>query len=110
MAEADTRPELIAAKLNRLVHAIKARASTIGLPLKWFKLKAKGNDWPSITWAQVGRVTEPGRYIFKFGWLTVDIEDELAERRHFRGQPRVLDFQFRLGATCDGHTAMLSQS
>ena len=40
MVEANTRPELIAAKLNRSVHAIKARAYTIGLPLKWFKLKA----------------------------------------------------------------------
>ena len=40
MAEANTRPELIAAKLNRSVHAVKARAYTIGLPLKWFKLKA----------------------------------------------------------------------
>ena len=41
MAEANIRPELIAAKLNRSVHAVKARAYTIGLPLKWFKLKAK---------------------------------------------------------------------
>jgi hypothetical protein len=40
MAEANTRPELIAAKLNRSVHAVRARAYTIGLPLKWFKLKA----------------------------------------------------------------------
>jgi hypothetical protein len=28
-----------------------------------------------ITWAQVGRVTEPGRYTFKFGWLTITAED-----------------------------------
>jgi hypothetical protein len=42
MAEANTRPELIAAKLNRSVHAIRARAYAIGLPLKWFKPKAKG--------------------------------------------------------------------
>jgi hypothetical protein len=42
MAEANTRPELIAAKLNRSVHDIKIRAYTIGLPLKWFKLKVKG--------------------------------------------------------------------
>jgi hypothetical protein len=42
MAEANIRPELIAAKLNRSVHAIKARAYAIGLPLKWFRLKAKG--------------------------------------------------------------------
>jgi hypothetical protein len=28
-----------------------------------------------ITWAQVGRVTEPGRYMFKFGWLTIAADD-----------------------------------
>ena len=42
MAEANTHPEQMAAKLNRSVHAIKARAYTIGLQLKRFKLKAKG--------------------------------------------------------------------
>jgi hypothetical protein len=42
MVEANIGPELFAAKLNRTVHAIKARAYMIGLPLKWFKLKAKG--------------------------------------------------------------------
>jgi hypothetical protein len=44
IAEANTRPEAIAAKLNRSVHAIKARAYMIGLPLKWSKLKAKGKS------------------------------------------------------------------
>jgi hypothetical protein len=28
-----------------------------------------------ITWAQVGRVADPGRYMFKFGWLTVTADD-----------------------------------
>jgi hypothetical protein len=28
-----------------------------------------------ITWAQVGRVTDPGRYMFKFGWLTITADD-----------------------------------
>jgi hypothetical protein len=28
-----------------------------------------------ITWAQAGRVTEPGRYMLRFGWLTVTPED-----------------------------------
>ena len=28
-----------------------------------------------ITWAQVGRVTEPGRYLFTFGWLTITAQD-----------------------------------
>jgi hypothetical protein len=41
MAEANIAPDLIEAKLDRPVHAIKARAYMIGLPLKWFKLKAK---------------------------------------------------------------------
>jgi hypothetical protein len=42
MAEANVRPDIIAAKLDRTVHAVRARAYMIGLPLKWFKLKAKG--------------------------------------------------------------------
>ena len=41
MAEANIRPELIAEELNRSVHAIKTRAYAIGLPLKWFRPKAK---------------------------------------------------------------------
>jgi len=28
-----------------------------------------------VTWAQVGRVAEPGRYLFTFGWLTVTDAD-----------------------------------
>ncbi len=28
-----------------------------------------------VTWAQVGRVTEPGRYMFRFGWLTITADD-----------------------------------
>ncbi len=28
-----------------------------------------------ITWQQAGHVTEPGRYMFRFGWLTVTAED-----------------------------------
>src|SRR5258707_5309492 len=36
MAEANVRPEIIATKLNRTVHAVKAGAYMIGLPLKWF--------------------------------------------------------------------------
>ena len=45
MAEANIRPELIAAKLNRSVHAIKARAYVIGLPLKWFKVKGRMGEF-----------------------------------------------------------------
>jgi hypothetical protein len=28
-----------------------------------------------VTWQQVGHVTEPGRYMFRFGWLTVTADD-----------------------------------
>jgi hypothetical protein len=41
LAEANVCPEIIAAQLNRSVRAIKTRAYAIGLPLKWFKVKAK---------------------------------------------------------------------
>ena len=28
-----------------------------------------------VTWQQVGHVTEPGRYLFTFGWLTITAGD-----------------------------------
>ncbi len=28
-----------------------------------------------VTWQKVGHVTEPGRYMFRFGWLTIVAED-----------------------------------
>ena len=28
-----------------------------------------------VTWALAGRVTEPGRYMMRFGWLTVTADD-----------------------------------
>jgi len=28
-----------------------------------------------VTWQHAGRVTEPGRYMFRFGWLTVSADD-----------------------------------
>ena len=28
-----------------------------------------------ITWQKAGHVTEPGRYMFTFGWLTIAAED-----------------------------------
>ena len=35
-----------------------------------------------ITWQKAGRVTEPGRYMFTFGWLNVTAQD-LAIWRQF---------------------------
>ena len=28
-----------------------------------------------ITWATAGRATDPGRYMFRFGWLTITADD-----------------------------------
>lgn len=38
---------------------------------------AKGISMPvnKVTWQQVGHVTEPGRYMFRFGWLTITPDD-----------------------------------
>jgi len=35
-----------------------------------------------VNWAKVGRVAEPGRYMFKFGWVTIT-EEELAVWQQF---------------------------
>ncbi len=32
-------------------------------------------DITKLIWAQVGRISEPGRYMFRFGWLTITAED-----------------------------------
>jgi hypothetical protein len=32
-------------------------------------------DVNKITWAQAGHVTDPGRYMFRFGWLTITADD-----------------------------------
>lgn len=35
-----------------------------------------------VTWQQVGRVSEPGRYLFTFGWLTIAEEDLAIWQQH----------------------------
>ncbi|MGA2057346.1 MAG: hypothetical protein ABSG88_18790 [Bradyrhizobium sp.] len=35
-----------------------------------------------VTWQQVGHVTDPGRYMFRFGWLTI-VPDDLAVWQKF---------------------------
>lgn len=58
-----------------------------------------------VNWSQVGRVTEPGRFMFKFGWVTIT-EAELAIWRQFpqavftlyRPSGAETEDDFRLGA------------
>ena len=35
-----------------------------------------------VTWQQVGHVADPGRYMFRFGWLTI-VPDDLAVWKQF---------------------------
>lgn len=58
-----------------------------------------------VTWQKAGRVTEPGRYMFRFGWLIVAAED-LAVWNQFPNAAFTLvrmattdgEDEFRLGA------------
>jgi hypothetical protein len=58
-----------------------------------------------VSWQQAGRVTEPGRYMFRFGWLTVAAKD-LAIWERFPGAAFTLvrtaadddEREFHLGA------------
>ena len=34
-----------------------------------------GQTAKKINWAIAGRVTDPGRYMFRFGWLTITADD-----------------------------------
>ncbi|KIZ47422.1 MULTISPECIES: hypothetical protein [Rhodopseudomonas] len=35
-----------------------------------------------LTWQEAGRVTEPGRYLYKFGWLTITPDDIAVWQTH----------------------------
>jgi hypothetical protein len=55
-----------------------------------------------ISWPQVGRVNEPGRYMFRFGFLTITAEDLAIWRQHPTADFTLLrttatDDEFRLG-------------
>jgi hypothetical protein len=58
-----------------------------------------------VTWQRAGRVSEPGRYMFRFGWLTIAAED-LAVWNRFPNAAFTLvrmakatdEDEFRLGA------------
>jgi hypothetical protein len=58
-----------------------------------------------VTWQKVGRVTEPGRYMFRFGWLTITADDLAIWRQFpdadfalFRMVTSDAENEFRLGA------------
>jgi hypothetical protein len=61
---------------------LKLALATFALQLDAFEMRTsvvahrpRATAVKKVTWQQVGRVTEPGRYIFRFGWLTIAAED-----------------------------------
>jgi hypothetical protein len=52
-------------------------ASLSGIATEFARAQAASNARTvnKVTWAQVGRVTEPGRYMLRFGWVTITGED-----------------------------------
>ena len=70
-----------------------------------------------INWQKAGRVSEPGRYMFTFGWLTIAAED-LAVWRQFpdaaftlvhTAGPTDAAEEFRLGAFEVGQNLSLGE-
>jgi hypothetical protein len=43
--------------------------------LKGMRKRGRGLAVNKITWQKAGGVSEPGRYMFTFGWLTIAPED-----------------------------------
>ena len=74
----DHRDDARAEELSNLRLAL----ATFALQLDAFEMRASrvvrgpgATVVKKVTWRQVGRVTEPGRYMFRFGWLTIAAED-----------------------------------
>jgi hypothetical protein len=66
-----------------------------------------------VTWQKAGRVTEPGRYMFRFGWLTIAAEDLAiwnrfpnAEFALVRNTTTDSEDEFRLGAFDPGENPL----
>jgi hypothetical protein len=77
-ATGDHRDDARAEERNNL----KLALATFALQLDAFEMRTsvvahrpRATAVKKVTWQQVGRVTEPGRYIFRFGWLTIAAED-----------------------------------
>ena len=74
----DHRDDARAEELSNL----KLALATFALQLDAFEMRTSrvahgpgARAVKKVTWRQVGRVTEPGRYMFRFGWLTIAAED-----------------------------------
>jgi hypothetical protein len=82
-----------------------SKAGLIGSPEPEDGCNVIGREVHKVTWAQVGRVTEPGRYLFTFGWLTITAADLAVWRQYpnatftlvMQSAPEAME-EYRLGA------------
>ncbi len=58
-----------------------------------------------VNWSKVGRVTVPGRYMYKFGWLTITASELAIWQRYplasftlYRPSTAETEDEYRLGA------------
>jgi len=54
--------------------------------------------WQKISWQKAGRVVEPGRYMYRFGWLTVTADDIAVWRRYPQAEFTMLQLPKPSGA------------
>jgi hypothetical protein len=59
----------------RELAASRAPLPEIATELARAEAATKARTANKVTWTQVGRVTEPGRYMLRFGWVTITAED-----------------------------------
>jgi hypothetical protein len=58
-----------------------------------------------ISWQKAGGVTEPGRYMFTFGWLTVTAEDIAVWQQY----PQALFTLVKLPGTADSEASEVAE-
>lgn len=78
----------VAASVSRVIadrdyeSSAVASLTEIATKLPRAEAAAKARTVNKVTWAQVGRVTEPGRYMLRFGWVTITTEDLAIWQQH----------------------------
>jgi hypothetical protein len=67
-------------------------------------------SWQKISWQGAGRITEPGRYMYRFGWLTVTADDIAVWRQYPQAQFTMLQLPKRPGdASADDSTEVADE-
>lgn len=91
--------------------APKSVSERMAAPELGSQLNAQGRDgqtitpiisqkitWQKITWQKTGHVAEPGRYMYRFGWLTVTADDIAVWRQYPHAEFTMLQLPKRPGA------------